>query len=109
MADYQARIGEFEEKNIHVMAASTESLEEAQKMIERRKLTYPVAYGLDAREFSSRTGAFFDERKGFLHATGFILDPEGKVREGVYSTGPIGRFTAGDALALIGYMAKNSG
>jgi alkyl hydroperoxide reductase subunit AhpC len=77
-------------------------------MGERLKRTYPWAYGIDGREFSARTGAFFDEAKGFLHATGFILDPDGRVREAVYSTGPIGRFTAGDALTLIGYMSKSS-
>jgi len=47
------------------------------------------------------TGAFFQPEKSFLHATGFIIDPQGKVVVAVYSSGPIGRLTATDCLALL--------
>ena len=48
-----------------------DNLEDAQKMVERRKLTFPLAYGMDAKRFANMTGAFYDEKKLFLHATGF--------------------------------------
>ena len=91
------------------MTLSTDSLEEANKMIERRKITYPMAWGVNGRDFAATTGAFFDEAKGFLHATGFILRPDGTIDDAVYSTGPIGRLTAGDALTLIDHRMKNPG
>jgi hypothetical protein len=83
-----------------------DTLDDAQKMIQKHHLTLTVAYGLNAQEFCGLTGAFFHEKRGFIHATGFILQPDGVVADAVYSTGPIGRLTAGDTLLLIGFRAK---
>jgi hypothetical protein len=83
--------------------------EEAQKTVTRHKLTFSLAYGLNAKEFSARTGAFFDAEKGHVHATGFIIRPEGNVAGAVYSTGPIGRYTATECLGIIDYLAKKTG
>jgi peroxiredoxin len=81
-----------------------DNLENAQKMIERRKLTFPLAFGMDAKKFAGMTGAFYDEKKLFLHATGFIIRPDGTIEGAVYSTGPIGRLVAADTLMLIDYL-----
>jgi peroxiredoxin len=102
-------MADFNEKKIKIIGASVDSLEDAQQMIDRHKLTFQMAYGMNARDFAQRTGAFFDDGKGFLHATGFILRPDGKIANAVYSTGPLGRLTAADSLALIEYRSKNPG
>lgn len=102
-------MADFNEKKIKIIGASVDSLEDAQQMIDRLKLTFQMAYGMNARDFAQRTGAFFDDGKGFLHATGFILRPDGKIANAVYSTGPLGRLTAADSLALIEYRSKNAG
>ena len=83
-----------------------DNLENAQKMVERNKLTFPVAYGMDAKKFAGMTGAFYDEKKLFLHATGFIIKPDGTIEGAVYSTGPIGRLVAADTLLLIDYIKQ---
>ena len=83
-----------------------DNLEDAQKMVERRKLTFSLAYGMDAKEFAGMTGAFFDDKEDFIHATNFIIRPEGIIDDAVYSTGPIGRLTAADTLTLIDYRKK---
>jgi peroxiredoxin len=83
-----------------------DNLEDAQKMVERNKLTFPVAYGMDAKKFAGMTGAFYDEKKLFLHATGFIIKPDGTIEGAVYSTGPIGRLVAADTLLLIDYLKQ---
>jgi peroxiredoxin len=108
LADFQSRISDFDEKKIKVIAASADSLEDARKSVERKKLTYPIAYGLDARAVAAMTGAFFDDVRGFVHATGFIIRPDGKVDEAVYGTGSIGRFTSEDALSMIDYRTKDA-
>lgn len=108
MADFQSHISDFDQKRIKVIAASADSLEDARKSVERKKLTFPIAYGLDARAFAAMTGAFFDDVRGYLQATGFILKPGGKVEQALYSTGPIGRFTPADVLSLIDYRIKKS-
>ena len=106
MADFQGRLNEFNEKGIKIIGASADNMEDAQKMVERRKLTFPLAYGMDVKEFAGKTGAFFDDKKGFLHATAFIIRPDGTIEDVVYSTGSIGRLTAADTLMLIDYRMK---
>jgi hypothetical protein len=81
-------------------------MEDAQKMVEHNKLTFSLAYGMVAKEFADMTGAFFDTKKGFLHATAFIIKPDGTIGDAVYSTGSIGRLTAADTLMLIDFRKK---
>ena len=88
------------------MAASVDSGENARKFATDLKLSCLVAYGVDAEQVSALTGAYYEPDKKFLHATGFILKPEGVVAAAVYSTGPIGRYTAADALDVLTFLSK---
>jgi len=106
LADFQERIEEFKASDIQIIAGSVDNLEDSQKFVERNKLTFPLTYGLDGKEFASRTGAFYDEKKGYLHATAFIIKPDGAVGDAVYSTGPIGRLSAADTIRLINFRKK---
>lgn len=103
MVDFEGRIGEFNKLNIQIMAASSDTLENAHKMKEEAKLSFTLGWGLNAQEVSEATGAFFDDKKNFVHATGFVINPEGKIVVASYSTGAIGRLTAADTLGLILY------
>lgn len=75
-------------------------------MVERERLTFPVAYGLEVPRDAEKIGAFWEERRKIIHATGFILDSEGKVLDACYSIGPIGRITAEDALSHIQHFKR---
>lgn len=99
-------IAEFASRSVAVIGLSVDLLDEARKTAERHRLTFPLGYGVDGPEFASRTGAFFDV-EGYLQATGFILQPDGLVAQAVYSTGPVGRYTASDVISLIDYLSKN--
>ena len=89
--------------------ASTDGYDDARRTVERLALRAPLAYGLDAREFSTLTGAFFDEGKGFVHATGFVLERGGAVVESLYSTSGVGRLRADETLGLIDYLTRKRG
>ncbi len=102
MLDFQKNISEFERRNIRVIAASADSWEYALQTVERYRLTYTVGYGLDPRKVSTLTGAFYSERDNYLHATGFIIGPEGRIEDAVYSTRSIGRLVARDCIEFIG-------
>jgi peroxiredoxin len=104
LLDFQQKMEEFGQNGIKVVAASTDSKEDAQKTADKYGLTFPVGYGLDGPRVSELTGAFYDSEKGNLHATGFVLAPDGKIVNAVYSTGPVGRLVAADTLALIKYI-----
>lgn len=102
MLDFQKNSRNFEKKNIQVIAASADPWGKALQTVERYKLTFTVGYGLVPREISALTGAFFNEKENYLHATGFIIGPDGKIENAVYSSRSIGRLVAGDCLDFIG-------
>ena len=79
MADFEKRHEEFARRGATVVGASADAFDDAQRTVERLALRMPLAYGLDAREFSTLTGAFFSDEKSFVHATGFVIDRDGRV------------------------------
>jgi len=101
LADFQSSFQEFGSEGIKVIVGSVDSVEKAQEVVSKLGITYPVAYGLDPVEISRMTGAFYEETKRFLHATGFLLRPDNTVAVACYSTGPIGRLMAQDVLKLV--------
>lgn len=88
------------------MAISVDAREKARATVEKHRISFTVGYGLNAREVSAKTGAFYDEKDEFLHATGFIITPEGKIANGVYSTLAIGRLVPRDCLGFIDTLRK---
>lgn len=89
-----------------MLALSVDPLEGAQKTVQRRSITFPIAFGVNGSEFAAQTGAFYDANKGFLQAAGFLLGPEGRVMAALYSTGAVGRYTAAEVLRLIDHLEK---
>lgn len=84
-----------------MIALSVDPLDKAQEMVERTGATFPIAYGLKVPEDADKVGAYWEARRGIFHATNFTIDSEGKVLQACFATGPIGRFTAADALSSI--------
>ena len=103
MADFQKNIERFAELGVAVVALSVDSEEDAQKMVDRHELTYPVLYGLEAAETMATIGGYINEDPAFLHPSGFVLRPDGTIATLVQSSGPIGRLTADDTISLIEY------
>ncbi|MBI3958872.1 MAG: hypothetical protein HY328_08685 [Chloroflexi bacterium] len=102
MADYQSRLGELESRNARLMAASVDSQEDTQSLVEMLGLTFSVGYGLDFMDFAEKTGAFYEVRRSIIHATDFILRRDGTVAHAVYATGPIGRLSVDDCIRILG-------
>jgi peroxiredoxin len=108
LADFEKHMDEVRAKDIAVIAASADSLQDTRGSVKKLNLTLRVGYGLKAKEISAKTGTFYDEKGNYLHAAGFVLNPEGRVANAVYSTMAIGRLVAADCLDLIGYIKKSS-
>ena len=57
---------------------------------------------VDAVAVGESTGAFVQSgERTFLQATGFVVNPEGKISTAVYATGPIGRLTPTEVLRMV--------
>ena len=109
MADFQQHLGEFQKRGVLVAAASVDTLADAQKTVEELGLEFPMGYGLDAEDFATRFGAYYEPKANYLHATGFLLKPDDTVQIAVYSTGPIGRLTTQDSLPVLDhYLAQEN-
>lgn len=86
------------------MAASADSIEAATKIVKESQLTFPVAHSVDAKDMSTLTGAFYDEDKDIVHASGFLFNRNGTIIVASYSTGSIGRLTPQNCIALITHL-----
>jgi hypothetical protein len=53
-------------------------------------------------------GAFYEERRGILQATGFVLKPDHTMAVAQYSSGPIGRLVWQDVLELVQFQKKQA-
>ncbi len=70
-------------------------------MVERSGATFTIGYGLKVPDDADRVGAYWEERRGIIHATNFTLGPDRRILQACFATGPIGRIAAVDALSSI--------
>ena len=107
-----SRAGErLEAEGIKVVSASTDPEMEALQSIEAGKVNFPVGHSLDSARISEVTGAFYAPEAGekprpFLHATNFLLSPDGKVNISLYSSGPLGRLVWQDVIQAVQFRKK---
>lgn len=103
MAGYQAKLSELEALGARVIAGSVDGEDDTKALIADLGLAFPVAYAI-TRETADALGAWWDERRGFMQPSEFVLDASGKVLAATYSTGPIGRIAPDDAAGLIKFL-----
>ena len=94
---------------IKVVGGSVDSVESVAKLREGLHVGFPMWGELDAPTVSADTGAPYQEGdKVFLHGTGWLLNPDGEIVQSLYSTGPIGRFTASDIIRKVLFEKKKA-
>ncbi len=101
MAAFEKARDRLQEQGIRVVAASTDPLEKAKETVAEFSLTFPVGYGLPLKETAAALGAFYEEKRQILHATGFLLRPDRTIVVAQYSSGPIGRLVWQDVVGLV--------
>ena len=84
-----------------MIALSVDPLDKAREMVERTGATFPIGYGLKVPDDADKVGAYWEERRGIIHATNFTIDANKQVLQACFATGPIGRIAAVDALSSI--------
>jgi len=108
LAAFERAQPKLAEEGITVVAASTDPVEKAKETVSEHSLTFPVGYGLPMRETASALGAFYEERRNILQATGFVMKPDKTIVVSQYSSGPIGRLVWQDILGLVQFYKKPS-
>ena len=111
----QAQLGGFQraceklaEAGIKVVALSVDNEATTVGTIEKFKLSFPVGHSAAADKVASITGAYTNESPRYLQATGFLLAPDGKILNAVYSSGPLGRLVAEDVIGMVAYLKSKA-
>jgi peroxiredoxin len=108
LAAFARAADKFAGEGIKVVSVSVDDREKSEALVEKHKLGFPVAYGADARAVSAATSAFVNEDPVCLQATGFVLNPEGRIVTAVYSTRAIGRLLPDDVLGFVRYLKSSA-
>jgi peroxiredoxin len=108
LAAFERAQEKLQQDEIAVVAASTDAIERARETVSEHSLTFPVGYGLPLTETAATLGAFYDDKRGFLQATGFVVKPDRTVAVAQYSSGPIGRLVWQDVLGLVQFYKKQA-
>ena len=78
------------------------SLGQGERDDERARARLPV------KETAATLGAFYEEKRGFLQATGFVVKPDRTIAVSQFSSGPIGRLVWQDVLGLVQFYKKQA-
>ncbi len=105
---FQRHLAELDELGAGVVSLSVDDEATTRGLVEKYQLSFPVGHSADADHISALTGAFTNPDPHYLQATGFVLDPRGRVVVSVYSSGAIGRIVAEDAVGLIRYAQQHA-
>jgi peroxiredoxin len=108
LAGFQRASEKLAEAGIKVMALSVDGEAAAAGTIEKFKLSFPVGHNADADKVAAITGAYTNEAPRYLQATGFVLAPDGKILNAVYSSGPLGRLVADDVVGMVTYLKSKA-
>lgn len=104
LAAFSRAAAQFSELGIKVVAFSVDDEATSAALVEKHRLAFPLGYGANADAVAAATGAYTNDDPRYLQSTGFVLDPDGKVITGVYSTAAIGRLVADDVIGFVRYV-----
>jgi peroxiredoxin len=108
LAGFQRAREKLAEAGVKVVALSVDDEATTVGTIEKLKLTFPVGHSADAEKVASLTGAYTNESPRYLQTTGFLLAPDGKILNAVYSSGAIGRLVAEDVIGVVNYLKSKA-
>jgi peroxiredoxin len=103
LAGFQRASEKLADAGIKILALSVDNEATTVGTIEKFKLSFPVGHSAEADKVASITGAYTNESPRYLQATGFLVAPDGKILNAVYSSGPLGRLVAEDVIGMVAY------
>jgi peroxiredoxin len=104
LAGFQRASEKLAEAGVKVVALSVDDEATTVGTIEKFKLSFPVGHSADAEKVASITGAYINDSPRYLQTTDFLLAPDGKILNAVYSSGPLGALVAQDVIGMVNYL-----
>ena len=103
LGGFGEQYSELQKFNTRIIAASTDNIENSTAIA--ADLPFPVAHSV-SREQAITLDSWWEDRRGLIQPSDFILNHEGKVLSATYSSGPVGRLEGIDALRFITFQEK---
>ena len=108
LAGFQRASEKLAAAGIKVVALSVDDEATTVGTIEKFKLSFPVGHSANAEKIASITGAYTNDSPRYLQTTDFLLAPDGKILNAVYSSGPLGRLVAEDVIGMVSYLKSQA-
>jgi len=108
LAAFDRAQDKLQAEGIRAIAASTDPQDKAAETVAELGLGVPVGYGLPLKETAASLGAYYEDKRGILQATGFVVKPDRTIAVAQYSSGPIGRLVWQDVLGLVQHYKKQA-
>jgi peroxiredoxin len=108
LAGFQRASEKLAEAGIKVVALSVDDEATTIGTIEKFKLSFPVGHSANAEKVASITGAYTNDSPRYLQTTDFLLAPDGKILNAVYSSGPLGTLVAEDVIGMVTYLKSRA-
>ena len=86
-----------------MVAASADALDGAQEVA--GEVSFPVAYGV-TRDIADSLGSWWENSRGIIQPSEFIVGADGKIVHSSYSSGPLARTLAPDVISLLKLLSK---
>lgn len=103
MDGFNEQYQQLQELDASVVAASTDTLEKASEIA--NNVAFPVGWGV-SRELADGLGSWWEDRRGLIQPSAFVLKADSQVLSATYSTGPVGRLEAVDAVNFLKFQEK---
>ena len=103
MAGYEAKSAELRALGVSVYAGSVDTGEKAQEVA--NDVSFPIAQGV-TRETADQVGAWWEERRGIVQPSEFVIRRNGTIVQSSYSDGPLARTQAGDVCTLVNFLTR---
>lgn len=108
LADFEAMKAQLDALNVKIVALSVDDEPTTSALVEKLRLTFPVAFGADVDQVVAAVGAYTNASPHYLQPTGFVLSPDGNVLNALYASNAMGRLTAHEVERLVMHISKQA-
>lgn len=71
------------------------------------EVSYPVGFGVTIAE-AKLLDSWWEDRRGIIQPSEFLVNSDGKILTSSYSSGPIGRINPDDVVKMINFMESQN-
>lgn len=100
MDGFEQNRSELESLGASIVAASVDDPEKAGEIADGKGFAFGHSV---TREDADALGSWWEDRRGIIQPSEFLLNAEDKVMASSYSDGPVGRIDAADVIKVINF------